>query len=398
MSEVGVGATNGGGPGQFFQHLRDGHPRTRPELIKVTGLARSTVSTRIDALLAAGLIISAGDAASTGGRPPARVVFNKLARVILAVDAGVNHSRIALTDLAGNVLAERRSDLHIAEGPETVLGWIVQAGEELLAETGRHTADLAGVGIALPGPVEYPSGRPANPPLMPGWHGFDVPGWVSAKLQARVLVDNDVNVMALAEHLNSWPLVNDLLLLTVDVGIGAGIVSAGVLQRGAQGAAGQIGHIKLPRAGDLMCVCGNPGCLATVASGRAVLAELSKRGIEVSDPAELAGLIRAGSVDAVHVLRQAGRDIGEVLAGSVNLLNPSVVVLGGATALAGEDMITGVREVVYRRSLPLATAHLRIVQSQMGDNAGIAGAAAIVRQEVLAPESVDALCNGGANS
>jgi predicted NBD/HSP70 family sugar kinase len=131
-----------------------------------------------------------------------------------------------------------------------------------------------------------------------------------------------------------------------------------------------------------------------VATGEAVSAELRRRGVEAAGAADLANLVRAGSVDAVQLLRQAGRDIGEVLAGCVNLLNPSVVVLGGAAALASEDLITGVREVVYRRSLPLATANLRIVQSRMGDNAGIAGAAAIVQQEVLAPDAVDALCNG----
>jgi predicted NBD/HSP70 family sugar kinase len=377
------------GAGELFQLLRDGRARTRAELAASTGLARSTVAARVDALLAGGLVRNAGEATSTGGRPPTRFRFDPAARVVLGADLGATHARLAVTDLAGSVLAEVNEDLDIALGPDVVLGRVVTLARELLAPWGA--TPLAGIGVGLPGPVEHSTGRPINPPIMPGWDGFDVPALLTAELGAPTLVDNDVNVMALGEHFAHWPGTAHLMLVKVATGIGSGIISDGALRRGAQGAAGDLGHVAVPGGGDVPCRCGNTGCLEAIASGAALAAALRARGHDTRSSRDVVALARSGSVEAVQLVRAAGRDIGEVLSTAVSLLNPSVIVIGGALAAAGEHLLAGVREVVYRRSLPLATQHLRIVPSRSGERAGVIGAAVMVVERVLSPAQVDEL-------
>ncbi len=141
------------GTGEIFQLLRDGRPRTRADLIAMTGLGRSTIGGRIDQLLESGLVTPAGGASSTGGRPPATFAFNPASHSVLAVDLGASHARLALTDLASSVLATHQAPLRIADGPQRVLDWVATEGSRLLGETGRTAADLSGFGVGLPGPV-----------------------------------------------------------------------------------------------------------------------------------------------------------------------------------------------------------------------------------------------------
>jgi predicted NBD/HSP70 family sugar kinase len=377
------------GVGTLLQYLRDGVPRTRRQLADATGLGRSTVAQRVDALIASELVGAAGEATSSGGRPPTQFAFNPAARVVLAADVGATHVRLAVTDLAATVLVTEVVDLDVGLGPDAVLGWIVEHGRALLGRAGRHQSDLAGVGIGLPGPVEHATGRPTNPPIMPGWDGFDVPGFVSDALGVVVTVDNDVNVMALGEHSIGFRDVDHLMFVKVATGIGSGIISDGELRRGAQGAAGDLGHIQVPHDVDAVCRCGNVGCLEAVASGAAVATQLRTMGVDAASSREVVGLVRGGSVPATRLVREAGRTIGEVLASAVSLLNPSVIVIGGSLSQAGDPLLAGVREVVYRRSLPLATSRLQIVQASTGDRSGVVGAAVLVIDHVLAPAAVD---------
>lgn len=377
--------------GDVFQLLRDGRARTRAELAEVTGLARSTVAARIDALSAAGLIGPAGEAVSSGGRPPSRFAFQPSARVILAVDVGATHVLIGLLDLSGTVLSELRESIDISAGPTTVLDSVLDLCGQLFAQVGRQERELVGIGIGLPGPVEHSTGKPASPPIMPGWDGFDVPGYVQQRFPVDVLVDNDVNIMALGERAAFWPNAENLLFIKVATGIGAGIISGGLLQRGADGTAGDIGHVRVPRGGDIMCRCGNFGCLEAMASGPAVAAALAASGVPAKTGDDVLDLARRGNLAAIAAMRQAGRDLGDVLAACVNLLNPSVIVIGGGLSSAGEYLMAGVREIVYQRSLPLATARLRIVQSMAADHAGVLGAGRMVIDHVLAPASVEHL-------
>ncbi|GEL95543.1 sugar kinase [Cellulomonas composti] len=379
------------GAGEMFQLLRDGQPRTRSDLATVTGQSRSTIAARVDLLLASGYIAPAGEASSTGGRPPATFAFNPAARVVLAVDLGATHSRLAVTDLAGRVLAEHGEPIAIGEGPDPVLERVVELGHRLLAASGRPLDDLVSVGVGLPGPVEHSTGRPINPPIMPGWDDADVPGLLGRRLHVPVLVDNDVNLMALGEHATQWSTVDDLLFVKVATGIGAGIISDGALRRGAQGAAGDIGHVAVPGGPELPCRCGNTGCLEAVASGPAIAAALRTLDVSADASGDVVALVRAGDLAASRLVREAGRHIGEVLAACVSVLNPSVIVIGGHVAESGEHLIAGIREVVYRRSLPLATQHLRIVASRTGAAAGVRGASAMAAEHVLSAAAIDAL-------
>ncbi|WP_170219565.1 ROK family protein [Nocardioides litoris] len=380
------------GAGDLLNLMLDGQPRTRADLIELTGLARSTVAGRIEGLLSVGLLQPSGQSRSTGGRPPTRFSFNPQAKLVLAADFGVTHGRAALTDLTATVLAEEVADLDIAAGPEATLGWLVEVADRLLASVGRTRADLAGVGIGLPGPVEHQTGRPVKPPIMPGWDGFEVSAWVAQRLGTPVLVDNDVNLMALGEHSVAYPHVEHLVFVKVATGIGAGIISGRHLHRGAQGSAGDLGHVQSPRGSDALCGCGNYGCLEAIASARAIALEIDPDHHAVADASRVVlERLARGDRAAVAAIRRAGRDIGETLASCVSLLNPSVIVLGGALAGGAPSLLAGVREVIYARSLPLATGELSVVPAQTGEHAGVIGAATMAVQQFLAPASVNAM-------
>ncbi|RZS59624.1 putative NBD/HSP70 family sugar kinase [Microcella putealis] len=370
------------GAGDLFQVLRDGRPRTRAELVQETGLARTTVVVWMNALADLGLITPAGTAASSGGRPPSRFVFDPHAQFILGIDLGATHGTIGLTDLDGKVIARHHEQLDIAAGPTMILDQALDAASNLLKARATDPGLILGVGIGVPGPVEHSTGRPIRPPIMPGWDGFDIPNYVRRQFDVPVLVDNDVNILALGERATAWPDVDDLLFIKVSTGIGAGIVAGGVLQRGAQGAAGDIGHVQVPHGR-------GEDDLEATASGPAIARELSERFDAHLDAGDLVDRIRIGDPHAVEAAREAGRSIGEVAAICVSMLNPSTVVVGGRLGVEVQEIIAGVREVVYRRSIPLATQHLSIVPAQGGVDAGVRGAALMVIEDQLSAIAID---------
>jgi predicted NBD/HSP70 family sugar kinase len=376
------------GAGSVLQLIRDREGMTRSDLARITGLARSTVAQRVDALLAHELVYEAGGTASTGGRPPTLLTFNQRAGVVLVADLGATHSRLAASDLAGAPLAEEAFDMDIAVGPEKVLGMVDEHFTALLGKLGRTPEDVRGIGIGVPGPVAFHKGQPVKPPIMPGWNGFPIPRWFAGRYDAPVLVDNDVNIMALGEHWANWRETEHLMFVKVGTGIGCGIVAGRAIHRGAQGAAGDIGHIRLAGHEDVVCHCGNLGCVEAVAGGGALARRLSEAGIEAHDSRDVVRLVRADDASAVRMVREAGRYLGEVLASCVNFFNPGVIVIGGDLGEAPE-LLAGVREVTIQRSLPLATGELAIVASRLGDRAGVIGAAVMVVEHVLAPDVVD---------
>ncbi|WP_395245761.1 ROK family transcriptional regulator [Agromyces sp. MMS24-K17] len=376
------------GVSQLFQLLRDGVPRTRAELAKSTGLARSTIAARVDELMRMGLITPVADAVSTGGRPPSQFALNPAAKVVVAADIGASHATVAITDLTGSLLAEHSEPLDVTLGPEPVLTWLVQGAALLLERTGRDRSHVAAVGIGVPGPVEHSTGQPVNPPIMPGWDRFDIPGWVQQHLPVPVLVDNDVNIMALGERAVAWPNVEHLMFVKIATGIGSGLISGGQLQRGAQGIAGDIGHVQVARGASVPCQCGNRGCLEALASGPAIARALREQGVDAHTGSDVVDLVKRGNIDAIQAVRQAGRDVGEVLTACVSLMNPSVIAIGGGMARVGEHLIAGVREVVYTRSTPLATEYLSIVQSQSAEKAAVIGASMLAVEHALSPESL----------
>jgi predicted NBD/HSP70 family sugar kinase len=369
---------------RLLSYLRDGKPKTRAQLAQLSGLARSTVAIRLDRLMAAGLVGVGGDSVSSGGRPAGFLTFQPDAHILISIDLGATHGVVAIADLAGEILRTDSAPLDIAAGPVPVLGWALEAAERLLAEIGRPLEDLVGVGVGLPGPVEHSTGMATNPPIMPGWDRFDVPAHIRERFDVPVLVDNDVNLLALGEQATAWRETDDLLFVKVSTGIGAGIISGGRLQRGAQGSAGDLGHVRVPFTGDNPRHGDEDADLEALASAPAIARSLRGHGIEGVE--ELFAQARAGNPLATEAIRQAGRDLGEVLATAVNILNPSVLVIGGSVARTGEHLLAGVREVVYGRSTPLSTRQLTVAESRAGENGGVLGAAIMVIQHVLEPQ------------
>ena len=395
-------SSSGSNPSDLFQIMRDGQPRTRSELAAMTGLARSTVALRVDALMQLGLLRPVSSAISTGGRPSTQFCLNSTGHVVLGVDVGASHVRVAVSDLNGTVIDEASVNLDIAQGPEIVLGEVMSLGDELLAAIDDEYGALMAVGVGLPGPVEHSTGRPISPPIMPGWDRYDVSGVLGAHFGVPVLVDNDVNIMALGERELAWSDVDDLIFIKIATGIGAGVISGGILQRGAQGTAGDLGHVFVARGTEIVCRCGNRGCLEALASGPAIARALTAASATAGAPSDaeatapktsldVVALVRQGDVDAIQAVRQAGRDLGEVLTTCVSLMNPSVIVIGGALSTAGEHLIAGVRESIYTRAMPFATEHLQIIQSRIGANAAIAGAGVLAIQSALSIDRVDAM-------
>jgi predicted NBD/HSP70 family sugar kinase len=383
-------ALTGAAQAEIFQILRDGTPRTRSELATLTGLARSTVASRVDALLRVKLIAPVADAASTGGRPSRQFAFDGTQHAVLGVDIGATHVHLALKDLHGTTVADVYEELAVAEGPERVLSWVIDNARDLF-ERHRENMALRAVGVGLPGPVEHSTGRPVDPPIMPGWARFDVPGFLSDGLGVPTYVDNDVNVMALGEHHDYWSDTADLLFIKVATGIGAGVIIGGSVHRGAQGLAGDIGHIWVPEADGMECRCGSRGCLEAIAAGPAIAAKLRAKGADINDTADIIAAVRRGDINAVQEVREAGRIIGRVLTTCVSLINPAVIALGGPIANAGDHLLAGAREVIYTRATPLAAGNLQIVRSRGDYDAAVSGASAMAIQQVLSVDSVEAL-------
>ncbi len=373
--------------GDLLWLIRSGRARTRGELQQHTGLSRSTVGQRLDRLITAGYLLEPGYDESTGGRPAVLLEFNHRHGVVLVADLGATHARLAVVDLAGQPLVDRLNPLRIADGPEPVLDWVADRFTEMLAETGLGRTEVRGIGLGVPGPVEFDTGRVQQPPIMPGWHDYPIVEHLRRRFDVPVLVDNDANLMALGEHVTHHRDCPALVLVKVATGIGAGVVAGGTVYRGIDGGAGDIGHVRLHGHDEARCMCGSYGCLAAVASGGALAQQLTAHGVTTASSRELVERIASGHPEATRLARAAGRLVGEVLATVVCLINPGVLVIAGD--LAETHFVAGVRETLYQRALPRATRHLQVTTSQLRERAGVVGAHAMVMESVYAPDAVD---------
>ena len=341
----------------------------------LTGASRNTVSARVDQLIAANLLEEGGRGGSTGGRPPTLLQFNSRAGCVLAVDLGASSVDVAVTDLSARILATVGHAIDIAEGPRAVLAEVDRLAQKVLAEAGLTPADVCAVGVGVPGPVEFSTGRPSYPPIMPGWHDHPIPS-AFGRYECPVYADNDVNVMALGE-MGVAGSVEDVLVVKVGTGIGCGIIVDGRVYRGAQGSAGDIGHISVqpPDGRAVVCRCGNENCLEAIAGGGALLRDALAAGLPATSTRELVQLAARGDGPTLELVRDAGRTIGTVLASLVNFFNPHRIVMTGGVAQAGAPLLAGIREAVYGRSLPLAARALDITVSDAPDLSGRLGAA-----------------------
>jgi len=348
------------------------------------------------------------DARYPAGRKRKQLVFNESAGYVVAIDLGATSVDIALCDLGASVLEHRELlDVAVSDGPQRVLGRIVEQVDDLLAKHAITPDQLYGMGMGVPGPVEFSTGHPIHPPIMPGWHKYPIKEFLTERYGCLVYIDNDVNVMAVGEaKYGAGVGVENQLFVKIGSGIGCGVILGGRLYRGTHGCAGDIGHISL-RGNEELCSCGNRGCLEAIASGRALgrlgtrlamdgesfeLAQvLTQKGTVSAE--DIAYLARRGDPLSLSLLRMSGQAIGEVLAGIINFINPSLIVVGGGVSKSGQRLIATIKEVILSKSTPLATSTLEVVPSKLGGMAGVIGAAALVVDEVFSQERVFAMVN-----
>lgn len=382
-------ARDGRSLGWLVRLVANGEATSRADLARLTGLSRSTVSQRVESLLRGGLLIETGRGDSTGGRRPVRLSLNPDAGVLLAADLGASHGRLVAADLNGQILTQVSAEIEIAAGPDPVLSWVVDGFRRLLAEIGRGPQDVRAVGVGVPGPVEFATGTVVRPPIMPGWDGLVIPGYLQQHFPVPVVADNDVNVMALGHYWTGDLAGRDeLLVVKVGTGIGCGVITQGVLHRGADGAAGDIGHVRLGAEDATVCSCGNSGCLEAVASGAALARRLRDAGLDVRNARDVVRLARAGDALVLHAVREAGQRIGEVLAALVNFYNPRTIIIGGALAELRDELLAVIRGVIYDQAIPLATRHLVIEAASPQAQAGVLGVVALGRQAALSDSAL----------
>ncbi|MDO9395014.1 MAG: ROK family protein [Herbiconiux sp.] len=377
--------------------VRTGEATTRPEISRLTGLGRGVVSQRVDQATELGFLADSEFAASTGGRAARTLRFRVEAGRIVVCALGALHIRVGIADLGGELLEMAHRSWDIARGPAATLDEVEAMLDELLA--GHSEAPVWAVVVGLPGPVDYESGRPVAPPIMPGWNGFDVRRRFEARFDAPVWVDNDANLLTFNERARRRTEHSDLIYCKIGSGIGAGLLSRGRIHRGANGAAGDIGHVRVSGS-DALCRCGKIGCLEAVAGGwalvrdaEAALALDSGRGgylaqrMQEADgtlsPEMIARAAEDGDALSITLIQQSARVVGESIAALVNMFNPSAIVIGGAAAAAGELYLAEVRQRVYELSLPLATRDLVIVNSQNDEAEPLRGGAELAREELF---------------
>jgi len=386
-----------------LDEIRLGKSRSRTELVDRTGLGRAIVAQRVGELIDRGLVVEGELGPSTGGRPPRQLTFRADAGHLLVADLGATSIDVALTSLDGRILGHRDEPAEIEAGPDVCLARVEELFDQLVATTHDVPGRLWGIGIGVPGPVEFRTGRPISPPIMPGWDGYPIRERFTARYGAPVWVDNDVNLLALGESRSGVAAGHrDVVVVKIGSGIGAGIISDGRLHRGAQGSAGDVGHIQVVDDPSVVCRCGNIGCLEALAGGAALgkAAEvaardgrspwlrtaLDQRGRVTAE--DVARAASAGDPLAVAMLQGAGRRVGSMLASVVNFFNPSLVVIGGGVANSPDQLLASIRETVYRRSLPLATRDLLIQRSSLGGLAGVIGASSMVVDELFSRDAI----------
>ncbi|MFE4468618.1 ROK family protein [Leifsonia sp. NPDC056824] len=374
--------------------VRTGEADTRPEIGRLTGLGRGVVAQRVDAAIEMGFLEDGEYGPSSGGRAPRTLRFRSDQGRIVVCALGALHIRVGLATLDGEVVAEAHRPWDIGRGPaetiDTALGMI----DELLAA--EDDRPVWAVAVGVPGPVDFETGSPVAPPIMPGWNGFDVRRRFEQRFEAPVWVDNDVNLLALTERSHRRDDNVDLIYCKVGSGIGAGLVSHGRIHRGANGAAGDIGHVRV-RDSTEVCRCGKVGCLEAEASGWAIMRD-AERALEGGAGGILAGLVERGqpitpeavsiaAMDgdalAISLVQRSARLIGESIAALVNMFNPGVIVVGGAVSAAGEIFLAEVRQRVYELSLPLATRDLSIVRSVGDEKEPLRGGAELALEELF---------------
>lgn len=374
---------------------------SRAAIAKRTQLSRSTVSSIVSQLLQANLVAEVGQGRSSGGRRPILLNFNYSAGYVVGVDLGATHIIVLVADLNGRVVARKEADFAVSVGPEIGLKQIAHTVRLCLEESGLRLGQVLGIGLGVPGPVEYAQGRVIAPPIMPGWHGVALRDRLEEALGMPVSIDNDANLGALSEHCRgagrNYP---NLTYVKVGTGIGCGLILNGQLYRGELGSAGEIGHVTIDENGP-PCKCGSYGCLESMAGGPAIalraqqsiragqITSLSRiQPVESITARDVALAAQTGDRLAQQLFAEAGKHIGVALSSLANLLNPGLIIIGGGVAQAGQLLLDPIRRTMQQRALQSVAQSAQIVQSTLGRDASALGAVDLALQEALKAPSL----------
>ncbi|MGH7919429.1 MAG: ROK family transcriptional regulator [Candidatus Dormibacteraceae bacterium] len=382
------------GAGQLLSLVRRLGPCSRADLAKRAGLSKAVLGARLHEIMERGLVVEENTGYSTGGRPPTMLRFVKDAGHVVSIDIGLNYLRATVTNLEAEPLAILCADAAWPSARDEVLERARKLIHEAIARSGLSETAIQGLGVSLGGPVDSKTGSLHQASLLVA--PLEVRSFFEGALPWPVLLDNDVNTLAVAEGWRGGARdVADFLYVELGIGVGCGIVNEGRLHHGADGWAGEIGHIRMP-GHDRRCTCGNAGCLGAIVSQPALaetatelasdgrspfLAQrLEERGRLMAE--DLGEALQAQDPAAAEAIRQAGDIVGQVLGPLVSFNNPSLILIGGGAARLGDLLLSSIRESVYRWSLPLSARHLSIQTARLGPEARLVGAAAMAISSV----------------
>jgi len=315
---------------------------------------------------------------------------------ILALDVGGTKILTAIISNEGQVMAREYCLTLADEGPEAVINRIFSAIDHLLNQRGMNLPQLYGISIAAAGAIDSEKGLITSSPHLPGWHDVPFRDIAKEKYKVNTFLINEASAAALGEHqFGVGQGVNNLILLTVGTGIGGGIIINGRLYSGVSGSAGEIGHMVVDVNGP-RCSCGNTGCLEALVSGTAVAKEAIKH-IRQGDRSSLTEIVRGkienitaekvsiaaqgGDSLASEVILRAATYLGVGMVNLVNIFNPEMIIIGGGMAKMGELLLNPARQVLRERAFQLPALAVQIVPAQLGDDAGVLGAAVFAFQQ-----------------
>lgn len=374
---------------------------SREALALGAAFSKSRANAAVAGLIEQGMLESTGEQVATGGRRAGTLRLSRDLGVLLGVALGATGLEVGVLAPDLTLLARHSEPADVRDGPAAILGRVRAQALRLLADCGSRPREVIGIGIGVPGPVDFDTGQLVAPPLMPAWDAYSIREDLRADFEAPVFVDNDVNVMALGELWRLQRGLHNFLVIKVGTGIGCGIVCNGRVYRGANGSAGDVGHICVDPAGP-RCHCGNIGCVEMMAAGPAMARAATEAARAGQSPAlagrlaeggalslrDVAEASRAGDTSAHAIVQQAGTRIGQMLATVVNFHNPSHIFIGGGIQRVGPLFLAAVRQSVYHRSLALSTRHLDIQYTPLAERAGLIGAAVLAMQESLGQREV----------
>jgi predicted NBD/HSP70 family sugar kinase/DNA-binding transcriptional ArsR family regulator len=372
---------------RIIDHLRRTGSASRVDLIRATGLSRTTISKLVAELQADGLVVerdgeAAGVAAAPAvGRPPVALTLNPAAGAVVGIDFGHDLVRVAVADLAGTVLAEERRDIHVDSQAAQAIELAAAMVDAQLAGLGMDLDRAVGIGVAVSAPVLRDTHDPGATSILPGWSGFAPGGELERRLGRPVLVGNDANLGALAEvRGGAGRGARNVVYVMLSGGIGAGLILDGALFTGHSGLTGELGHVVAEPHGRL-CRCGNRGCLETVASAAALLEALRPLlGPEVTVQDAIARA-RAGDPGCRRLFADTGRVVGRALGALCNVVNPELVIVGGELSVVGDVLVGAVGEGIAESTIPAIGRDARVVAGSLGERAEVLGAIGLVLAE-----------------